>query len=496
MTTATPTAAADPRTRVQAFLADMKTPLLFAAGCFVVLAVFAGSRFGHQSKAPHFVYQAMAFLQGKLELAVRPPNNEYWVLMNGKWYSSFPAFPALVMVPLVAINGYQFNDTSFTVIIAALNLVFLFLALRELTKSGDSTRTERENLLLCALMCFGTLYFYCAIRGEVWFTAEVMGVGLTALYVLFAQRARRPALAGVAYAAGTLTRTPIMFSVVFFLCELFIPSGRLADITKKVEPATRREQLVKLGQFVAGALPLALWHAWMNWSRFGSPSDFGHAHLFNNRVNADIEQFGLFNPHYLARNIVAAFLLMPKVVTAPRFEMLYNPHGLSLLLTTPLFVLALFPAAAKGRKDRAIVAIALAAAAVAIPWLFDQTTQPRNAYEAPGFGVSGYFIFLLVAGRLVWMAISSNDTAAEPPRLQLALALTIAAMALPGLFYQNDGYVQFGFRFSLDWTPYLFLLLAVGRRKMDALWWSLATVGIAVNVWGALAFRGYSDLFR
>ncbi|MBS2027285.1 MAG: hypothetical protein JST54_05205 [Deltaproteobacteria bacterium] len=493
MTTATPTAAADPRARLQAFLAELKTPLLFALGCGVVLAVFAGSRFGHQSKAPHFVYQAMAFLQGKLELAVRPPNNEDWVLLNGKWYSSFPAFPALVMVPLVAINGYQFNDTSFTVIVAALNLVFLFLALRELTKSGDSARSERDNLILCALMCFGTLYFYCAIRGEVWFTAEVMGVGLTSLYVLFAQRARRPALAGLAYAAGTLTRTPIMFSVVFFLCELFIPSGRLADISKKVEPATRREQFIKLGQFVAGALPLALWHAWMNWARFGSPGDFGHAHLFNNRVNADIEQWGLFHPHYLARNIVAAFLLMPKFAQS---QLTYNPHGLSLLLTTPLFVLALFPAAAKGRKDRAIVALALAAAAVAIPWLFDQTTQPRSPYEAPGFGVSAYFIFLLVAGRLVWMAFSSNDDKAEPPRLQLALAVTIAAMALPGLFYQNDGYVQFGFRFSLDWTPYLILLLAVGRRKMDALWWSLAAVGIAVNVWGAVAFRGYSDMFR
>jgi hypothetical protein len=76
------------------------------------------------------------------------------------------------------------------------------------------------------------------------------------------------------------------------------------------------------------------------------------------------------------------------------------------------------------------------------------------------------------------------------PRLHLALWLTAAATALPGFLYQNTGYVQFGYRFSLDYTPYLFLLLALGGRPMRGGFAALALTGVAVNTWGALVFRG------
>ena len=51
----------------------------------------------------------------------------------------------------------------------------------------------------------------------------------------------------------------------------------------------------------------------------------------------------------------------------------------------------------------------------------------------------------------------------ERARSLLALSVTAAVIALPGLFYMNDGWYQFGFRFSNDYLPYLFLILAVGK---------------------------------
>src|SRR2546423_15623661 len=54
----------------------------------------------------------------------------------------------------------------------------------------------------------------------------------------------------------------------------------------------------------------------------------------------------------------------------------------------------------------------------------------------------------------------------ERPRLWVPLWLTTAAVAIPGFFYQNTGYYQFGYRFSLDYTPYLVLLLAIGGRAL------------------------------
>ncbi len=72
--------------------------------------------------------------------------------------------------------------------------------------------------------------------------------------------------------------------------------------------------------------------------------------------------------------------------------------------------------------------------------------------------------------------------------LHLPLYITFIAVALPSLLYQNSGWVQFGYRFALDYLPLLFVLLALGGRKLGG-GFLLATVfAIAVNTFGALTF--------
>ena len=48
---------------------------------------------------------------------------------------------------------------------------------------------------------------------------------------------------------------------------------------------------------------------------------------------------------------------------------------------------------------------------------------------------------------------------------------------------------RIGFRFSLDYTPYLILLLALGGRPFTRLFWLAAFAGFAVNAWGAAVFN-------
>ena len=65
------------------------------------------------------------------------------------------------------------------------------------------------------------------------------------------------------------------------------------------------------------------------------------------------------------------------------------------------------------------------------------------------------------------------------------------------LLYQNDGYMQFGFRFSLDYTPYFLLLFALGGWSLkDKKVMGLLALAVLVNVWGAVGFRGYTELVR
>lgn len=419
--------------------------LLLFVGVGVVFSAFSERRFLRQSAAPHFVYQAQAWLEGRLDIDPEVlPNREDWACVRevegekvrcegrvrpgDRWYVSFPSFPAVVMLPFVALHGYQFNDTSFTAWFGALGVLLFFLLLRHWSRAGESGRTEREDLLLALVLAFGSVLFVCAIRGEVWFTAQVMGVAFSCLYLRFATRASRPMLAGLFFAMATLTRTPLLFTGLFFLLEVLCPDrgARLASLKANLRaPKVAGGKLLRFG---LGALPLAGLAAAYNLHRFGSLGEFGHRFLYANRVNADIDRYGLFNLRYLSRNVEAALLELPRFQLDP-FRLDYNPHGLTLLLTLPLLLLVFVP------RVRC--------------------------------------------------------------RLTLPLVLTVLATALPGLVYQNTGYMQFGFRFSLDYTPYLLALVALGG-------WSfrhtgvrlLMALGFVVNLWGALIFRGYTEWVR
>ena len=72
--------------------------------------------------------------------------------------------------------------------------------------------------------------------------------------------------------------------------------------------------------------------------------------------------------------------------------------------------------------------------------------------------------------------------------LHWPLWLSILPIFVVHALYQNDGWVQFGYRFSLDYTVFLVLLLALGGRKLGWTARTLILVGIAVNLFGAITF--------
>lgn len=396
-------------------VARYRVDLILFAVSLVAYAISSGSMLAHQSLAPHFVFQADALLHGQLAIRGRPPNLNDWVLQDGRWYVSFPPFPAVLMMPFVAIWGLDFNDVWFTVVFAALNVALLHRLLRRL----QPARKEWEHAAFALIYGFGTLAWTCGIRGEVWYTAETVGVTLTLLYLHAAVQARRPVLAGLAVACAAITRTPLAFSAIFFVFEALCPD-------RPVEPrclrdgARWRQALPRLVPFLLAIVAVAIPMGWANHVRFGSFTEFGHSHLFANRVNQQIQQYGLFNYVFLERNLHAAFTRLPEISFHP-FKVGFSGDGMSLLVTTPLFLYLLWPR--------------------------------------------------------------------EKPRLHRALWLTVAIVAIPGFFYQNSGWYQFGFRFSLDYTPYLIVLLALGNRPFTRVSWLAALAGVAVNAWGAAVFN-------
>ena len=71
-----------------------------------------------------------------------------------------------------------------------------------------------------------------------------------------------------------------------------------------------------------------------------------------------------------------------------------------------------------------------------------------------------------------------------------ALAFCALLVCAWNLAYQNSGWLQFGYRFSLDYTAALFVLLAVGGRSVRSLPFVAAMLfAVAVNLFGAITFN-------
>lgn len=345
---------------------------------------------------------------------------------------SFPPLPAVVMMPLVAIFGYDVNDVLVTLGFAVVSAMLFAAWLERAARSGLIATSSGDRMWLTALMSFGTVAWYCSIRGQVWFTALVMGLTLHLLYLWWGEGARRPFLAGIAFGLGVATRTPLLFAGVFLPMEALFPQGKPAW---RGEPGQLRRAIGQIAWFLLPAASIGLALAWFNWARWGNPTEFGHLYLLEG-TRGPTRDHGLFNTIFLNNNLAAALTNMPRFLAQAPY-VLVTRHGLGLLASTPA-LLALLGSPKVPAVDPA------------------DATAVLNAQRRAG--------------------------------LQRSMLLTLAAVALPGLVYQNDGWQQFAYRFSMDFLPPLLGILALRLQHLTRGWKIAIGVSIAVQLFGALTF--------
>jgi hypothetical protein len=425
--------------------------VLLAALVYLVstsaFATFAGrERLVEHTPYNHYALLADAWLHGRQDLEHGPPpyamNNDF-AEYNGKTYISFPPFPAVLMLPFVKLAGTpeNFRDGQFVIWLGGIAPAVLLLVLEKLRRTGRSPRTEPQNVALSLLFAFGTVYFFTAVEGTVWFAAMVVATGLSALYTLWALDAEQPLLAGSMVACAYLTRPPVIWLSLLFALEALRVStdGGLApgsNAWTRIRKTFFEVDFRALARrYIFFAIPVLLafaFTAWLNWTRYGRASPFPFDHQFLTVAwRARMLKWGLVSYHFLAKNLGVALTslpwLPPKGGAAP-FEAPFqiNEHGLALWFTTPLYLWLLWPKRFDEDGDR--------------KWLYT------------------------------------------------VVALSAALPAAMDLLYQNTGWRQFGYRFSNDYAILLFVLLAIGARPMRGLFAAAAAWGIAWNVFGAATF--------
>ncbi|WP_437594050.1 hypothetical protein [Sorangium sp. So ce1000] len=386
---------------------------LYALATLAYAVSSSGEIFAAHTPYNHYALLAEAWLHGRLDLGGPPPaytgGNDFAVF-GDRTYVSFPPFPAVLIAPLVKLAGSaeRVRDGLFFLAFAGVGPAVLFLALEKLSASGRSRRAQAENVALALLFALGSVYWFSAVQGTVWFAAHVVGVALACIYLYCALDAAHPLAAGLALGLGFATRTPLGFALPLFFFEAL-----------RVDRSDPRALVRRLALFAAPAalvLSALLWH---NHARFGDAAEFGHRYL-HIAWRARIEKWGLFSYHYLPRNLAVVLTGLPYThVQGAPFQI--NAHGLALWVTTPIYAWALWP----------------------------RRTPPP-----------------------FW-----------------ALAATAAAVALPSLLYQNTGWLQFGYRFSNDFAPFLFAMIAVAGRRFGPPFYALGAAAIVINGFGALTFQ-------
>jgi hypothetical protein len=72
------------------------------------------------------------------------------------------------------------------------------------------------------------------------------------------------------------------------------------------------------------------------------------------------------------------------------------------------------------------------------------------------------------------------------------LLMTVLVIALPILLYYGYGYIQFGYRYSLDFMPFLYYLLMRNYRlQRGDLTTGFKAVLLASGIWNLYLFAGY-----
>jgi hypothetical protein len=366
----------------------------------------------------YFNYLAASFLHGKLYL-IKPPATGDLVFFNGHWFLPPPPFPGMLMLPFIAIWGIQaFNTTTFSLALAAITAVIIYLILHRLIQSGWIKLSHSGAIWLTALFSFGTNYWMLSIDSRVWFFSQVVTVLFSGLAFLSVLKKWSPWITGICLAAAILCRPN-----VFVLWPALAAIAIQIDLNALGKMDWRKT--LKWG--AQSAIPVVLGVGFLlfyNYLRFGNFFDFEYGNLQGGPwVLRNVQEYGLFSPHFMAYNLYY-MLVAPPPLSPECGYYLTRGWGMSMFATTPAIIYVF-------RKFK-------------ISWW---TTG-------------------------CWCSI--------------LLAIIVLSM------YSNNGAIQYGYRYMLDFTIPLIILIAynAGERISTPLK-VLIIASIFINFYGALSwFRG------
>jgi hypothetical protein len=460
--------------------------LLIALAAF---AIYAASNPVHYNQYDHFVWQADAFLHGRawfpypVQDGGPTPGNWYFQdvyplhdasgALNGQALLPFPPLPALVLVPFVALFGLFTDQEAIGILLAALGVALAYWMLGRLP-----IRTT-VRALTTAVFATGTVWWWAAAVGSTWYFAHLVAVDLALVAVGVTLGADRRAVDedpwqdqerglerleladyGSASALRRLVATfwPLDRSQVLagFLLGL-AATARLPVILAApwfvlVGGGTRQRRAISAG--VGAVVPIAglLLYTFATTGLLIHPG-------YEYQYQLEARGYGTlgYNPDWSVEDVR------------------YIPQNLGIMLGE-------MPVLAPDWKPDTL-GFAAPHALCATPGSQRSLFDPECPIAMPiDIGTS---ILLSAPGLLLALFALRRRPLA---RLTIGGTLSIVVIALFNLAHFSQGWVQWGYRFSLDFIPFLLPLVALGAARADGRLRLTAIVllvaGAAINFWG------------
>lgn len=395
-----------------AFNLNGRTYILVTFILFILtFAVYYLTGEGKKTPYDYFVPLADAFWHGRLYLLDNPAWLDELLEVNGRYYVIYPPMPAVLLLPQTLISGLNANQTLASVFLGALNVSLVFLLMRRVVEN------KRLQLWMALLFGFGTIHWYLASIGKAWFFAQVASFFFLIIAVYETFGGKRPFLIGLLIGASFWCRLPTVLSLPFFL--IMLSDQWYFASEKSLFHRIRILPLLKLG---AGIGIFIFLNFLYNYLRFGTFSDIAYS------IQAEKEPWwypkGLFHLSYIVTHLKIFFLKPPVFMSTPPYVQ-PSYHGMSILITTPVFI-------------------------------YSVMAGIRN-------------------------------------KISLSCWSGIVPVALIAFLHGGTGWMMFGYRYAVDFYPFLLVLTALGIKSSmgesnDIRWEhkTLIIISILVNLWGVI----------
>ena len=456
----------------------------------VMLAIYVVSNPVRLNFYDHFVWQASAWLEGKA--AIRYPVYPGDGLGAADFYFQdvlsvptsdgvpralipFPPFPAVVLLPFVAVFGLA---TNAQLIASALGAVVVGLGFWVLSRLPVRPAVRLATTVLFGL---GTVFWYASELGSTWFLAHVVAVGLMFLSLALALEGDPRALAEVEPGRTSGPSPGADADDAGFIAPgTAHPGGGASGIRARLArgwaatwPLDGRQVAagVFLGLAATARLTVALGFPFLAFVGGGgtmrrrtASAAVGVALPLVGLALYDIAATGsLFNPVYdhLYRTEISFYPPLFPYLDYHADWAIEDPRYILQNLRIMLLNLPVFGAPCPDSTPPIPVdALCLA--------------QPRA--DGMSLILTSPALLLALPALRAWRS-----------RLVTGAGLAVVAIAVGDLMHFSQGWVQFGYRFSNDFIPFLLLLVALGMERIGGVRRSvvvLVAVSIAVNLWG------------